>query len=129
MKQYKKYRNFCTKSGRLVVGGKSAEQNEELVKKFIGKENIIMHTAKPGSPFCVIKGRANRKDVKEAAVFCARYSHDWRDNKKNVLVHRFKGKHIYKNKKMKLGTFGIKKFKVIKVKKKDILKFIEEEKK
>ena len=38
-----KFREFITSSGKRVLAGKNAEQNEELVKQFIGKDNIIFH--------------------------------------------------------------------------------------
>lgn len=122
-----KFRKFKTSSGKLVLAGKDAEQNEQLISQ-VGKEEIVLHTSKPGSPFVNIKlkeeEKVTKKDIKEASVFCARYSHDWRNNKQNVAVHLFKGKDIYKNKEMKLGTFGVKKFKEIVIKKKEIEKFI-----
>ncbi len=117
-----KFREFETSSGKKVLGGKSAQNNEELIKQ-VEPEEIVLHTAKPGSPFVNIKGKATKKDIEEAAIFCARYSQDWRDNKQDVVVHVFKGKDIYKDKKMKLGTFGVKKFKAIKIKKEDIERF------
>jgi len=117
-----KFREFETSSGNKVFGGKSAESNEELIEQ-VEPTEVVLHTAMPGSPFVNIKGKATKKDVKEAAVFCARYSQDWRDNKKDVVVHVFKGKDVYKDKKMKLGTFGVKKKENIKVKKIDILGF------
>ena len=107
---------MTTSSGELVLAGRDAKNNEELVKQ-VGNEETVLHTAKPGSPFVNIKGKAKRKDIEEAAIFCAKYSHDWRDNKKDVIVQKFKGKDIYKEKGMKLGTFGVKKFKNIKIKK------------
>ena len=116
------FRKFQTSSGKEVLAGKSAETNEELVSQ-VSPTEIVLHTALPGSPFVNIKGDATKKDVKEAAIFCAKFSHDWRDNKKDVLVHVFRGADIYKDKKMKTGTFGLKKFSAIKVKKEDILKF------
>jgi len=117
-----KFREFETSSGKKVLVGKNAKNNEELIEQ-IEKEEIVLHTAKPGSPFVNIKGEANKKDVKESAIFCAKKSHDWRDNKSDVNVHLFRGKDIYKEKGMKTGTFGVKKFKIIKVKKKDINNF------
>jgi len=117
-----KFREFETSSGKMVFGGKSAENNEELVVQTKPAETVL-HTAMAGSPFVNIKGKATKKDIKEAAIFCARYSHDWRDNKKEVIVHVFRKADIYKNKGMKTGTFGVKKFDEIKVKKEEILKF------
>lgn len=113
------FRKFITNSGALILAGKDAGNNEELIRQ-VGKEEFVFHTAAPGSPFVNIKGKPKRGDIKEAAVFCASRSQDWRDNKKDVIVHQFKGKDIYKEKRMRLGTFGIKKFKKIVVKKKDI---------
>ena len=117
-----KFREIKTSSGKRVLAGKSAKNNEELIKQARDSQTVL-HTAKPGSPFVNIKGKATKKDIKEAAIFCARHSQDWRDNKGNVIVHVFKGKDVHKTKGMKLGTFGVKKFKVIKVKKEDILRF------
>lgn len=119
-----KFREFRTSSGKLVLAGKSAENNEDLVAQVEDFEDVF-HTAKPGSPFVNIKSpKTNLKDRKEVAIFCASKSQDWRDNKSDVEVHWFKGKDIYKRKGMKKGTFGIKKFEVIKVKKKDIEGFL-----
>lgn len=117
-----KFREFKTSSGKKVLGGKSAENNEKLIGQAKPGE-IVLHTKAPGSPFCNIKGKATPEDIKEAAVFCARYSQDWRDNKKDVKIHYFKGREISKKKKMKVGTFSVKKFKEIKVKKGDIIKW------
>ena len=127
-KNYEKYRWIFTSNKKLVIGGKSAEQNEKLIKEILkSKKNfLVMHTAKPGSPFAVIVEKISKvkaKDLKEAAVFCASYSQDYRDNKGDVLIHIFKTKDIYKRKGMKIGTFGVKKFKIITAKKEDIGRF------
>jgi predicted ribosome quality control (RQC) complex YloA/Tae2 family protein len=118
-----KFREFEINSGKKVLAGKDAESNEELVKQFIGKSNKVFHTEKPGSPFCIIENlKPNKKDIQEIAIFCASKSQDWRDNKNDVNVHVFTGKDVYKRKGMKPGMFGVRKFKVIKVKKKEIEK-------
>ncbi len=117
-----KFREITLKSGTKILLGRNAENNEELVKQFRGKDNRILHTASPGSPFCVMIDplKPSRKDLIASGAICASYSQDWRDNKSNVKIHVFTGKDVYKRKGMKLGTFGIKKKKIIKVKKKDI---------
>ena len=119
------FREFVTSSGKKVLAGKDAEQNEELVKQFIGKDNRIFHTSKPGSPFCVIeKIKHSKKDEKETAIFCASKSHDWRDNKSDVEVNFFDGDDVYKDKKMKAGTFGVKRYRTMVVKQNEIEKFV-----
>jgi predicted ribosome quality control (RQC) complex YloA/Tae2 family protein len=117
-----KFREHILSSGKVVLGGKSAETNEELVKQ-AGNNEFVLHTKKPGSPFVNIKAdckEVNADELMQAAIFCARYSQDWRDNKKDVVVHYFLGNNISKNSGMELGTFGVKKCKEIKVLKKDI---------
>jgi len=119
-----KFREAVLLSGILALAGKNAENNEELIKQ-AGNNEYILHTAAPGSPFVNVKSdikKVSKEDLKEAAIFCAKYSQAWKKAtiKKNVEVHIFLGKDIFKQKDMKLGTFGVKKFKTIIVKKGDI---------
>ncbi len=116
------FRQIETKNGTILVAGRDAESNEELVKQ-VKKNEWVFHTKNPGSPFVNIKGKPKTSDIKTAALFCARYSRDWKKNKKDVEVHYFLGKDLYKNKEMKSGTFGVKNLKKLKVKKEEILDF------
>jgi len=118
-----KFREFMTDMDTMIFGGKNAENNEKLVEQ-VGKNEEVFHTDSRGSPFVNIKGKARKGDIKVAAVFCAAYSKEWKKNKSDVIVHRFKGKDIYKGFEMKTGTFGVKKIKKIKVKKKEIQEFL-----
>ena len=117
-----KFRQRITKRGTLLLAGKNAKNNEELISQVKPNETVL-HTVKPGSPFVNIKGKLKFGDIKEAAIFCAKYSQDYRDNKKDVMVQKFNGKDVYKEKPMKVGTFGVRKFKLIKVKRKWIQEF------
>ncbi|MEM4271904.1 MAG: NFACT RNA binding domain-containing protein [Candidatus Pacearchaeota archaeon] len=117
-----KFREFKTSSGKLVIAGKSAETNEDVIKLAEPNE-IVLHTKSPGSPFCVIKGKAGKKDIKEAAIFCAKYSRHWKKTRADTEIHYFLGKDIYKEKEMKIGTFGVKKAKKLTAKAKDIESF------
>ena len=126
-----RFREFILSSGTKILLGKNAENNDELVKNFKGNENVILHTTKPGSPFCVIeKLNPNEKEIKESAIICATKSQDWRDNKSDVNIHQFTGKDVKKSFWMKPGLWKIKnKPKMIKIKKSDILKWEREKKK
>ena len=118
----RKFREYITKSGTSIWVGKDRKQNDSLVRSFIGKDNIIFHTKASGSPFCILENeKPSKSDLKEASIVCAKHSQDWRDNKTDIIVHKFTGKDIYKKKSMGLGTFGVRKSKDIKVKKGDIL--------
>jgi Predicted RNA-binding protein homologous to eukaryotic snRNP len=124
-----KFRKYLTSSGKLVLAGKNAEQNEEIVP-LASKKELVFHTKEVGSPFCVIKtkNKLSKRDIEETAVFCAKYSKYWRDNHRDVVVHFFKASDIFKDKSMKAGTFGVKKYKEITIKKQDIERFEEEQK-
>ena len=54
-KDYRNYRWFFTSNGVLVVGGKSDEQNELVIRNFLKPDYTIMHTSKPGSPFMILQ--------------------------------------------------------------------------
>jgi len=115
-------RTHISKQGTLFLAGRTAENNEELINQVKSSENVF-HTKASGSPFVNIKGTPKRGDIKEAAIMCARYSRDYRVNKNDILIHRFFGHDINKTRNMKAGTFGVKKVKLIKVKKIDIVNF------
>ena len=50
----------------------------------------------------------SKRDIEEAAVFCACFSKQWKEGKKKINIDVFKGENIYKTKSMKVGTFGVK---------------------
>lgn len=110
---YKKYRWFFTKSEKLVYGGKSAEQNEEVLKELKNSkdDSVIMHTKDPGSPFAVIISpikKISEDDLIETAIWTACFSRAWRSKSKKAVVDIFSKSQIFKDAKMKLGTFGVK---------------------
>jgi len=110
---YRKYRWFFTHSGKLVYGGKSAEQNEEVLKSLESKKGdfVVMHTMDPGSPFAIIDSsirEVSDKDIEETATWTACFSRAWRSGKKKSVVDIFTKNQIYKNPKMKTGTWGVK---------------------
>lgn len=109
---YKKYRWFFTKSGKLVYGGKSAEQNEEIVQAIMTKTDnyIMMHTRIPGSPFAIIDANlknVSEQDLEEVAIWTACFSRAWRSGLKKTTVDIFTKKQIVKKQGMKTGTFGV----------------------
>ena len=116
------FRQHTSKQETFFLAGRNSETNELLIKQ-VEKNEDVLHTKASGSPFVNIKGEAKKGDVKIASLFCAKFSRDWKKNRRDVEVHQFKGKEIYKLKGMKAGTFGVWKFKIIKLKKKDVESF------
>lgn len=113
MFDYKKYRWFFTKSGKLVVGGKSAESNDTLLNELKGmhKDLIVMHTKSPGSPFCAIVAPINavsKEDLDECAIFTGCFSKAWKEGKKSTNVHSFNLSQLSKDSSMNKGTWAVK---------------------
>lgn len=116
------FREFITSSELRVFGGKDAENNDKLVWEAKPKD-ILLHTDMPGSPFVNIGESPSTGDIKEAAIFCAKYSQDWRNGKKDIIVNKFLRSNMNKSLKMKVGSWEVKKSEKIKIKRSDILKF------
>jgi hypothetical protein len=109
---YRKYKWFYTSSGKLVLGGKSALQNEEIIRrlKLSKKDFIVMHTTEPGSPFSIILDdikKVNSSDLKECAIFTGCFSRAWRSGSKKTKIGIFKLSQLNKNKEMKAGTWSV----------------------
>ncbi|MDD3159456.1 MAG: NFACT RNA binding domain-containing protein [Candidatus ainarchaeum sp.] len=77
---YEKYRWFFTSDGFLVVGGKDAHQNEEIVKKHMDEKDIYFHADVYGAPHCVLKINSNQvnkltnQSLVEASEFAVTFS-------------------------------------------------------
>jgi len=63
---YDNFRWFQSSDGFLVIGGRDAGTNEDVVKKYMEKRDIFFHTEAPGSPAVVVKTEG--KDVPEATL-------------------------------------------------------------
>ena len=116
------FRESTTSSGLHIFAGRDAENNDKLVWD-AKPNNVLLHTSAPGSPFVNVGEKPSKKDIKEATIFCAKFSQDWRNSKQDIIVNIFLRKDMQKDKKMKMGTWNVKKQEKIRVKKSDILKY------
>jgi len=78
---YDKFRWFFSSDGLLVVGGRDADTNEEIVKKYMTSEDVFFHADVHGAPAIIVK--AEGKDIpktalEEAAQFAISYSSIWK---------------------------------------------------
>ena len=91
-KWYEAFRWFHTSDGFLVIGGRNADENEEIVKKYLSKGDLFFHTQAHGGPATVLKAtgpsEAYDEDVEiparskeEAAQFAVSYSSIWKQGK------------------------------------------------
>ena len=78
---YEKFRWFISSEGFLCIGGRDSTSNEVVVKKHTDKEDILMHTEAPASPFFVIKTEGKKPSditMQEAADATASFSRAWK---------------------------------------------------
>ncbi|WP_076430323.1 ribosome rescue protein RqcH [Haladaptatus litoreus] len=88
---YERFRWFRTSDGFLVIGGRNADQNEELVKKYMDKTDLFFHSQAHGGPITILKTSdpsEPSKDIdvpdqskEEAAQFAVSYSSVWKDGR------------------------------------------------
>jgi predicted ribosome quality control (RQC) complex YloA/Tae2 family protein len=78
---YDRFRYFISSEGFLVIGGRDASTNEEIVKKHMESRDIFLHTQEHGSPAVVIKTsgkEVHSSTLAEAAQFAVSYSSVWK---------------------------------------------------
>ncbi len=73
---YHRFRWFETSDGTLVLGGRDAGQNEELVKRYMEGNDTFVHADVHGASVVIVKGPTERMD--EVAQFAASFSGAWR---------------------------------------------------
>ncbi|EMA64787.1 Fibronectin-binding A domain protein [Halorubrum distributum JCM 13561] len=88
---FERFRWFHTSTGYLVIGGRNADQNEELVKKYMSKHDRFFHTQAHGGPVTLLKAAGpsesadpvdfSEETLREAAQFAVSYSSDWKDGR------------------------------------------------
>ncbi len=74
-KWYHRFRWMETSDGVLVIGGRNADQNEELVKKYMEGGDTFLHADVFGASVVLVKGKTAHMD--EAVQFAASYSRMW----------------------------------------------------
>ena len=88
---YERFRWFHTEDDFLVIGGRNADQNEELVKKYMEPYDRFFHTQAHGGPVTILKasGPSERsravefpdRTLESAARFAVSYSSVWKDGR------------------------------------------------
>ena len=89
---YEQFRWFHTSDDFLVIGGRNADQNEAIVKKYLDRGDLFFHAQAHGGPATVLKATGPSEsysdDIEipersraEAAQFAVSYSSVWKDSR------------------------------------------------
>ena len=119
-KWYESFRWFFTTDNLLVVGGRDAQSNEQIVKNRMKKNDIYFHAEVFGAPHCFIqapeqlKGQefiAPKNSMKEAAEFAVTFSKAWEEARPQADAYSVKPEQVSKSTKsgesMGTGAFMI----------------------
>jgi predicted ribosome quality control (RQC) complex YloA/Tae2 family protein len=73
---FDRFRWFYTSDQVLVIGGRDAGQNEELIRKYLEGGDTFVHADVHGASVVIVKGKTDA--MEEVAQFAAVYSGAWR---------------------------------------------------
>ncbi len=73
---FHRFRWFYTSDNVLVLGGRDASQNEELVKRYMEGGDTFVHADVHGASIVIVKGTTEH--MEEAVQFAASYSNAWK---------------------------------------------------
>ena len=111
---YERFRWFTSTDGFLVVAGRDADTNEEIVKKYMEKRDVVFHTQVPGAPITVIKTLGKEvpeQTLQEAAQFVVSYSSVWKSGQFSGDCYWIKPEQVSKTPEsgefLKKGSFVI----------------------
>lgn len=101
---FEKYRWFISSEDILVIAGRDAKTNEEVVKKHLGDKDLYMHADIHGAPSVVIKSEGKEigeNTLKEAAQFAVSMSKAWNAGLGNLSAY-----WVYPSQVSKMGESG-----------------------
>lgn len=106
-KWYEKFNWFMTSNGMLVIGGRSAIQNEQINSRYFESNDLFFHADIFGASVVILKEgiNASRETKEEVAQFAGCFSKAWENNMSSVNVYSLKRDQVTKSKeKGSLGT-------------------------
>ena len=81
---FEQFNWFYSSDNMLVISGKTADQNELIVKRYMEKNDVYIHSEVPGSGSCIVRNTDNRdispKTLTEAGCFVICHTKAWKDN-------------------------------------------------
>ena len=83
---FEQFRWFLSAEGNIIVAGRDAKSNEQVVKKYLKPGDRYVHADIHGAPSCIVKSidindnkiSISDKTLEEACIFAASYSKAWK---------------------------------------------------
>jgi len=98
-KWFEKFHWFYTSEGKLAVGGKNAQQNDIVYKKYMEDNDLFFHADIQGGSAVILKegNSANEEEMLEVAQFAASFSNAWKNGNAGVDVYSVKKDQVSKH--------------------------------
>jgi predicted ribosome quality control (RQC) complex YloA/Tae2 family protein len=90
MKWFERFRWFISSDGLLVIAGRDASTNREVVEKHMDDKDRYLHADIVGAPHVVVKADSREvpeSTLREAAEFAAMHSRAWREGLGSLDVY------------------------------------------
>ena len=96
---YEKFNWFFTSEDCLAIGGRSADQNEELYSKYLEKNDLFFHSDIFGASVVILKNGLSAGPVarEEAAQFAGCFSSAWENLQTTVDVYSLRKEQVSKS--------------------------------
>jgi hypothetical protein len=78
---YEKFRWFRTFNNTLVLGGRDAGSNQQLIRKYLEESDLFFHADFSGAPVVVVRTEGQEvteQELQEIATFAVSYSRAWK---------------------------------------------------
>lgn len=76
---FERYKWFITSGGRLVIAGRDARTNDQVVKKHLKEDDYYIHADVHGAPSVILKKGpgADEDEIRETCIFAVSQSKAW----------------------------------------------------
>ena len=84
--RYERFRRIKLENA-LIVGGKDAKTNEELIRRRMEPNDLVFHADYYGAPFVLLKGEKTEEAIREAALLAGAFSRARKDGLNYISVY------------------------------------------
>lgn len=96
---YEKFNWFMTSGGKLAIGGKNAQQNDQIFAKHMEDNDLFFHADIQGGTAVILKDgvNADEQEMLETAQFAGSFSNAWKNANAAVDVYSVKKEQLSKH--------------------------------
>lgn len=96
---YEKFHFAFTSGGKLMLGGRNAQQNDMLFAKHMDDADLFFHADIQGASAVILKGGSDaaKEELAEAAQFAASFSKAWVNGNASVDVYAVRKSQVSKH--------------------------------